>query len=155
VTLVVVVVALGLSLSVAVYKPPPSPETLTVVDWSRYIIPSGPAQEKNLTNGTEIPGYTYCTPYDAVTEGIFSMVWATSTANPVQQVALWAMYPANSSSSLGYPVTLYRASNESNGGVSFVPLYPAPCGYTWTISVESSEPVNVYVIATFTYNYTS
>lgn len=83
------------------------------------------------------------------------MVWATSTALPVQQVALWAMYPPNATYPLGYPVTLYRASNEANGGFSFVPLYPYPCGATWTISVESSQTVEVFAITTFTYNYTS
>lgn len=153
ITLVVIVVAIGLSITA--FKPSPSTETLTAVEWSRYAIPGGPAEQENFTNNTEIPGWTYCTPYDALTVGLFTMVWATSTAHPVQRVALWAMYPPNSTYPLGYPVTLYGASNEASGGTGFLSLYPAPCTYTWTITVESSEPVVVYVVATFTYNYTS
>jgi hypothetical protein len=151
--LVVLLVVLGLSL--ALYKSPTSTTTLTKVEWSHYEIPGGPEAEVNESNTTEIGAGHFCAPPSAVTAGIFSMVWAASTDEPVQQVVLWALYPPNSTYPLGYPVVLYEASNASSGGSSFVPFFPAPCGYTWNIGVKSPESVIVYVVATLTYNYTA
>lgn len=123
----------------------------TRVEWSQYLIESGPDVENNTTS---ILGLHFCVPSDATSAGIFSMVWATNTGQAVQQVRLWTLLPPNASHPLGVPVVLYESTNASSGGTSFVPSYPYPCSYSWNLNVESVNPVVVSVSATLTFNVT-
>ena len=138
-------------LSVAVFFPASS-ATLTKVEWSYYVIPGGPGVDNNVTT---IPGGHFCAPTDAVTDGIFSMIWNSSTGGSVQQVRLWTLYPPTSSYPLGVPVVLYESVNNSSGGTSFLSLFPEPCSNTWFLNVESDQSVVVSATATLTYNYTN
>jgi hypothetical protein len=115
----------------------------------------GPASGANGDNNTPLGAGTFCAPPSALTAAIFGMVWVTSTGARVEQVSLWAWHPPNSTYPPGYPVNLYVGVNASRGGTSFLSLFPAPCSYIWTISVESLTSVQVYVAATLTFNYTA
>ncbi|MGA8302590.1 MAG: hypothetical protein WB873_02680 [Thermoplasmata archaeon] len=141
---ILVVLLAVLALSVTVFEPPAS-KILTKVEWSSYEVSAGPGDTNNVTT---IRGM--CAPADAVTVGIFSMVWATSTGKAVQQVRIWTVYPPNPA-----VVALYLAVNSSSGGTSFLSLYPEPCSLPWNLDVESNQTVTVAALATLTYNYTA
>jgi hypothetical protein len=148
-TIILVVLLTVLGLSVVVLEHSAS-TTMTKVDWFSYEVTAGPGIDTNVTT---IRGM--CAPSDAITAGIFSMDWSTSTGKAVQQVRLWTLYPPDPSHPLGTPVVLYEATNASTGGTSFVSSYPNPCSLPWNLNVASNQTATVTAIATLTYNYTA
>jgi hypothetical protein len=143
--LAAVLVIIGIAV---VILPSTNPATLTRVEWFGYAIPGGPGV---TDNGTTFTGTQFCAPSNAITVPIFSLVWTTSTGDPIQQVRLWTLLPILPQ---GRIVNLYLATNSSSGGTSFLSTYPDPCGLIWNLDVEADIPVVVLATITLTYNYT-
>jgi hypothetical protein len=154
---VVLVVVLLVIASYGLYQflTPTTPETLTKVEWTHFILPAGPAASANRTNYTTILPLTYCAPQGATTVGLFSLVWSSSSGAAIQSMVIFLLTAPSAEHPLGSPDILYEGFNESYGGTSFLSFAPVPCTYPWTFGVESSFAVSVVGIMTLTYNYTA
>ncbi len=122
----------------------------TVVKWFTYEVTGGPG----TSNRTNIPAGTFCAPTNATSVPVFILTWNTSTGGSVVDTRLWALYPPDPSHPLGAPVVLYEGFNAPSGGTSFLASYPKPCGFGWTLDVNSTSSLVVAASIALVYNGT-
>jgi hypothetical protein len=145
--LLIALVVIVAAISLVVY-PRTSTENQTVVEWSYYILPAGP--NSTGKNSVLIPGFHFCPPSGATTNGLFSLIWRDSTGAIAEEVTLWTLIPPNQGVD-----NLYLALNMTSGGTSFETFQGGVCGENWILEVVAATPMMVGFTTALTYNITA